>query len=163
MLCSTTDSPVAYGGWSAPAQRLTPIPLPRGTVIGKSNGRVEVGVTCVGGMEGSERVSKKPNAGRGQVGKSAMAGIGDCETNRIAVKHVEDRDATILPGLVHERTKPDTLASSDDARADDGSHRPLEHAKRFVGGVIVPSQRSRLTDPQGDLRPKQGVQPGGVG
>ena len=89
-----------------------------------------------------------------------MVGIG---RPALPFKHVDDRDASILQGFAHERTKPDTLAFTDDARADDGSHRPLEHAKRFVGSVTVPSQRSRLTDPQGDLRPRQGVQPGGVG
>ena len=71
VLCSTTDSPVAYGGWSAPAQHLTPIPHPRGLVgtdIRKFKGVAEVGVTCVGGMEGSKREWKKHNAGRGQVG-----------------------------------------------------------------------------------------------
>lgn len=69
------------------AQHLTPILHPRGMVgtdMGKSNGAVEVGITCVGGMECSKREWKKQNAGRGQVGKSAMVGIRDCETNRLA-------------------------------------------------------------------------------
>ena len=83
-----------------------------GTVTGKFNGAVEVGVTRFGGVDGSKRVSKKQNAGRGQVGKSAIVGI---ERPALPFKHVADRDAAILPSLVHERTKPDTLASTDDA------------------------------------------------
>ena len=83
-----------------------------GTDIRKFKGVAEVGVTCVGGKESSERELKKQAAGRGQVGKSAMVGIG---RPALPFKHVEDRDATILPGLVHERTKPVTLAFTDDA------------------------------------------------
>ena len=77
------------GGWSAPAQHLTSIPHPLGLVgtdVGKFNGAVEVGVTLVGGKESSKREWKKQNAGRGRVGKSAMAGIRNCATNRIAVE-----------------------------------------------------------------------------
>lgn len=106
------------GGWSAPAQHLTSIPHPLGLVgtdVGKFNGAVEVGVSRFGGKESSKREWKKQNAGRGRVGKSAMVGIRDCETNRIAVMCVDSGNIANLQGFTHERMKPDTLAFMDGA------------------------------------------------
>ena len=111
-----------------------------GTDIDKFNGPVEVDETYIGGKEGNKHEWKKRNAGRGPVGKAAVVGIRDRETNRIAVMPVDKTDAATLQGFVHERTKPETLVFTDEARAYEGLRRPhqrVKHSvKEFVNGMI---------------------------
>ena len=106
----------------------------------KFDGPVEVDEPYIGGKEGNKHEWKKQNAGRGPVGKAAVVGIKDRETNRIAVMPVDSTDAATLQDLVHERTNPDTLVFTDEARAYDGLGRPhgrVKHSvKEFVNGMI---------------------------
>ena len=50
-------------------------------VADKFAGPVEVDETYIGGLEKNKHESKKLNAGRGTVGKVAVAGMKDRETN----------------------------------------------------------------------------------
>ena len=99
-------------------------------------GPVEVDETYMCGKE----KWKKQNAGRGPVGKAAVVGIKDRPTNRVSAQVVEATDAPTLTGLVHERTKPETLVFTDEARAYDNINRPhrtVKHSvKEFVNGMV---------------------------
>lgn len=103
-------------------------------------GPVEVDEAYIGGREGNKHEWKKQNAGRGPVGKAAVADVKDRETNRIAVLPVDRTDAATLQNFVHERTKPDTMVLRDEARAYDWMRRAHQRAmhivKKFVNGKI---------------------------
>ena len=102
-------------------------------------GPVEVDEAYMGGKEGNKHEWKKQNAGRGPVGKAAVVGIRDRETNQIDAEVIESTDARTLTRFVHERTEPDTLVYTDEARAYDRINRPhqtVKHsAKEYVNGA----------------------------
>ena len=52
----------------------------------KFAGPVEADETYIGGKEGNKHASKKLNAGRGAVGKTAVVGVKDRATNRVNAK-----------------------------------------------------------------------------
>lgn len=66
------------------------------------------------GKEANKHESKKLNAGRGTVGKTAVVGIKDRETNQIKAKVVSDTTSKTLRGFVGDTTAADTTVYTDD-------------------------------------------------
>ncbi len=60
---------------------------------------------------------RKELTGRGTVGKAAVAGVKDRETNRVAARRVSQTDATALQGFVRENVAPGAMLYTDEARA----------------------------------------------
>ena len=105
----------------------------------KFAGPVEVDETYIGGKEANRHASKKLRAGRGPVGKTAVVGMKDRETNQVTAEVVDSTDAPTLQAFVRQNTDPDTQVYTDEARAYEGLSRPHEavkhSAKEYVKGM----------------------------
>ena len=105
------------------------------------NGPIEVDETYMGGKEENKHGIKKIRAGRGTVGKVAVIGAKDRNTNNIKARVVVSTTKEALQGFVLKHAAKDAQVFTDDARAYSGmqevQHNTVNHsAGEFVCGIV---------------------------
>ena len=103
---------------------------------GKMRGPVEVDETYVGGKEKNKHAHKKLKAGRGAVGKTAVVGARDRDSNNVAAEVVKSTNAKTLQGFVSDHADPDAKVYTDDAAAYKGMPFDHESVKHSVGEYV---------------------------
>ena len=106
---------------------------------GPFDGPVEFDETYVGGKRRNMSNAKRKElagTGRGAVGKTAVVGAKDRDTNKVSAKVVTETDKPTLHDFVADNAEPDAVVYTDDAAAYEGIPNPHETVKHSVSEYV---------------------------
>ncbi len=107
----------------------------------RMGGQVEVDETYIGGREGNKHESKKLKAGRGNVGKTAVAGLLE-RGGGVVARVVPDTKAETLHGLIETNVEAGSAVFTDAHRGYRGmdakyTHYVVDHAVEYVREQVI--------------------------
>ena len=105
----------------------------------KLKGPTEVDETYSGGKERNKHESRKLKSGRGAIGKTAIVGIKDRETNRVVAKVVTDVKKPTLQEFIKDNVDPEAEVFTDNNTAYNGlkNKESVNHSiGEYVRGMV---------------------------
>ena len=102
----------------------------------KFAGPVEADEAYIGGKEKNKHESKRLQAGRGAVGKTAVVGVKDRATNQVVTQVVESTTKKVLQGFVIRHTEDEATVYTDEHAAYRGLPRYHEAVAHGAGEYV---------------------------